>query len=215
VSPAKTTEQPNGHHVQPEAPAEPNSKPDAAAASGPDSPPERPDNPSREKEAIEVTGSRSPRSKAEAEIVEAAPEAEAELSEEKQPHPPSADDPAEGADETVSNSARMVADSESPADLERTRMAAEEKAAARAPRAPLPPPRHPRPVRSTERQALSDLSSIGKTTSSPGKFDKPEEPVFAPDGVPYVSDGTWEERTWKELVRLREDMFWARVGSAQ
>ena len=216
VSPAKTAEQPNGHHVQPEAPAEPNSKPDAAAAPGPDSPPERPDNP-KEKEAVEVTGSRSPRSKAEAEIVEAAPEAEAEaeLSEEKQPHPPSADVPAEGADEPVSSSPRMVADSESPADLERTRRAAEEKAAARAPRAPLPPPRHPRPVRSTETQALSDLSSIGKTTSSPSKFDKPEEPVFAPDGVPYVSDGTWEERTWKELVRLREDMFWARVGSAQ
>ena len=28
----------------------------------------------------------------------------------------------------------------------------------------------------------------------------------------YVGDGTWEEKTWKELVRLREDMFWARVG---
>ncbi|KAF8155776.1 hypothetical protein B0H34DRAFT_798897 [Crassisporium funariophilum] len=28
----------------------------------------------------------------------------------------------------------------------------------------------------------------------------------------YVGDATWEERTWKELVRLREDMFWARVG---
>lgn len=28
----------------------------------------------------------------------------------------------------------------------------------------------------------------------------------------YVGDGTWEEKTWKELVRLREDMFWARIG---
>ncbi|PPQ70312.1 hypothetical protein CVT24_013007 [Panaeolus cyanescens] len=28
----------------------------------------------------------------------------------------------------------------------------------------------------------------------------------------YLSDATWEERTWKELVRLREDMFFARVG---
>ena len=28
----------------------------------------------------------------------------------------------------------------------------------------------------------------------------------------YVSDGSWEEKTWKELVRLREDMFWARLG---
>ncbi|KAI0251234.1 hypothetical protein BJV78DRAFT_1282729 [Lactifluus subvellereus] len=224
VSPVRTAEQPNGHHVQPEAPAEPNSKPDVATAPGSDSPPEGPDNnPPREKEAAEVTGSRSPTSKAEAEIVEAAPEAELseKTSEEKQPRPPSADDPAEGADEPVSSSsARMVAnadgdDDSSPADLERIRRAAEEKAAARAHPAPLPPPRHPRPVRPTERQALSDLSSIGKTPSSPGKFDKPEEPAFAPDGVAYVSDGTWEERTWKELVRLREDMFWARVGSAQ
>jgi len=28
----------------------------------------------------------------------------------------------------------------------------------------------------------------------------------------YVGDGSWDEKTWKELVRLREDMFWARVG---
>lgn len=27
-----------------------------------------------------------------------------------------------------------------------------------------------------------------------------------------VSDATWEERTWKEIVHLREDMFWARAG---
>ncbi|KAI0049234.1 hypothetical protein FA95DRAFT_1604614 [Auriscalpium vulgare] len=35
----------------------------------------------------------------------------------------------------------------------------------------------------------------------------------SPDGAPYVSDATWEERTWKELVRLREEMFWARIGA--
>jgi Rab guanine nucleotide exchange factor SEC2 len=28
----------------------------------------------------------------------------------------------------------------------------------------------------------------------------------------FVTDETWEERTWKELVRLREEMFWARIG---
>ena len=28
----------------------------------------------------------------------------------------------------------------------------------------------------------------------------------------YVGDDSWEEKTWKELVRLREDMFWARLG---
>ena len=33
------------------------------------------------------------------------------------------------------------------------------------------------------------------------------------DSKNYVSDATWEERTWKEIVRLREDMFWARIGA--
>lgn len=32
------------------------------------------------------------------------------------------------------------------------------------------------------------------------------------EGEGFVSDATWEERTWKELVRLKEDMFWARIG---
>ncbi|KAI0676389.1 hypothetical protein C8Q78DRAFT_960715 [Trametes maxima] len=29
----------------------------------------------------------------------------------------------------------------------------------------------------------------------------------------YVGDATWEERTYKKLVRLREEMFWARIGA--
>jgi hypothetical protein len=33
--------------------------------------------------------------------------------------------------------------------------------------------------------------------------------------VVYVGDSTWEERTWKEIVRLREDMFWARIGGVR
>ncbi|KAF9269400.1 hypothetical protein L218DRAFT_976530 [Marasmius fiardii PR-910] len=28
----------------------------------------------------------------------------------------------------------------------------------------------------------------------------------------YIGDATWEERTWKEVVRLKEVMFWARIG---
>jgi len=29
----------------------------------------------------------------------------------------------------------------------------------------------------------------------------------------YVGDATWEERTWKKLVGLREEMYWgARVS---
>jgi hypothetical protein len=80
---------------------------------------------------------------------------------------------------------------------------------------PRPPPRHPHPpARSTERRVLSDLtSSMGKLDT--GKSPATAEPVYALDGMPYVGDATWEERTWKELTRLREDMFWARLGSAQ
>jgi len=33
--------------------------------------------------------------------------------------------------------------------------------------------------------------------------------------VAYVGDSTWEERTWKEIVKLREDMFWARIGGVR
>lgn len=35
------------------------------------------------------------------------------------------------------------------------------------------------------------------------------------DGEIYVGEATWEERTWKELVRLREEMFWARIGGVR
>ncbi|KAJ3880491.1 proline-rich protein [Lentinula edodes] len=35
--------------------------------------------------------------------------------------------------------------------------------------------------------------------------------------LPYTSVGhsTWEERTWREIVRLKEVMFWARVGGVE
>jgi len=32
------------------------------------------------------------------------------------------------------------------------------------------------------------------------------------DKEAYIGDATWEERTWKEIVRLKEEMFWARIG---
>lgn len=40
----------------------------------------------------------------------------------------------------------------------------------------------------------------------------------APEDDPiglYVGSATWEERTWKEITRLREDMFWARIGAVR
>ena len=32
------------------------------------------------------------------------------------------------------------------------------------------------------------------------------------EGEGFASDVTWEEHTWKVLVTLKEDMFWARIG---
>ncbi|KAF8509594.1 hypothetical protein BU17DRAFT_70377 [Hysterangium stoloniferum] len=42
----------------------------------------------------------------------------------------------------------------------------------------------------------------------------------SPDSKPVdngtcISERTWEERTWKTLVKLREDMFWARIGGVR
>ncbi|KAH7887024.1 hypothetical protein F5I97DRAFT_1967068 [Phlebopus sp. FC_14] len=31
----------------------------------------------------------------------------------------------------------------------------------------------------------------------------------------FASDATWEERTWKEVARLRDEMFWARIGGVR
>ncbi|TFK26140.1 hypothetical protein FA15DRAFT_703121 [Coprinopsis marcescibilis] len=31
----------------------------------------------------------------------------------------------------------------------------------------------------------------------------------------YIGDATWEERTWKHIVRLREEMYWARIGGTR
>lgn len=129
---------------------------------------------------------------------------------------------AEGAGSSTAND-QDAEPSESPRALEKMKMTAiaSEDEATAAPRPPLPPPRHPRPppVRSTEqRRALSESPTSSSGNMGVGKSDKsgkPVEPEYALDGMPYVGDGTWEERTWKELTRLREDMFWARVGSAQ
>jgi len=40
-----------------------------------------------------------------------------------------------------------------------------------------------------------------------------KDPKMYDGNEAFVGDATWEERTWKELVRLREEMFWARIGA--
>ncbi len=55
--------------------------------------------------------------------------------------------------------------------------------------------------------ALRDKTLVGDEKEKKQRGHSEEK-----DLANYVGDATWEERTWKELVRLRQDMFWARVG---
>ncbi|EPQ52073.1 hypothetical protein GLOTRDRAFT_140523 [Gloeophyllum trabeum ATCC 11539] len=55
---------------------------------------------------------------------------------------------------------------------------------------------------------IADQRDIEKTEM---KEEQPEQNVNEETGL-FVGDATWEERTWKEIVRLKEDMFWARIG---
>ncbi len=237
----KALEQLNGHHVEPETRAEPEAKanapdPVAAAESDPLPPSEQPGSPPKEKEkekgeeeavaglsaaeATEGSAALAPlgaEAETETEIVHVTGEATAELngggqSEETPPQQPMLS----GDGSTLRGDAAVEKVSAEGAS---------DAAAVQAPHhAPLPPPRRlPLPVRPTERQALPDMASLNDDkgadhhSRSRGTLggEKPEEQGFAPDGTPYVGDGTWEERTWKELTRLREDMFWARMGGAQ
>jgi hypothetical protein len=64
---------------------------------------------------------------------------------------------------------------------------------------------------SEKREAEEKPAANGHLDEDAGEEKKDEEE----DHEAYVGDVTWEERTWKELVRLREDMFWARIGAAR
>lgn len=44
--------------------------------------------------------------------------------------------------------------------------------------------------------------------------DSGEEKKPTEEDTQFVGEHTWEERAYKEIVKLRENMFWARVGSA-
>ena len=60
-------------------------------------------------------------------------------------------------------------------------------------------------------QASSEVNLSSDEDHRSLSESKAEEEEVVDDGV-YVGDTTWEERTWKEVVRLRENMFWARIG---
>ncbi|KAG8925837.1 hypothetical protein FRC00_003558 [Tulasnella sp. 408] len=75
-----------------------------------------------------------------------------------------------------------------------------EKPIAEKPVAPpaLPPREHDAPAVPSKQQ---DGDADGK--------------VVEDDERVVVTDRTWEDRTWKELTRLKMEMFWARVGGVQ
>ncbi|KAF9450598.1 hypothetical protein P691DRAFT_758015 [Macrolepiota fuliginosa MF-IS2] len=71
--------------------------------------------------------------------------------------------------------------------------------------APPPlPPRRPEPVK--EKKEKDGVKSTDVDGSEAGE-DEGERV--------YVGDATWEERTWKELTKLREEMYWARIGAVR
>ena len=208
--------QPNGHDVEPQTRTEPDAKADVTnpvVAPESDAPPasEQSDNSQREEEVVagrptaETTeGSAVPTtSGADAGVVDVTGEAVV------------AEPSVDKSDETPQRRLLSGDQDGSPPHGDAT---VEDTAAARPPLTrPPPPPRRPRPVPSTERRALADTDNAATVLEKGGKKVELEEEqaAFAPDGTPYVGDGTWEERTWKELTRLREDMFWARMGGVQ
>ncbi|THH06014.1 hypothetical protein EW145_g4376 [Phellinidium pouzarii] len=98
---------------------------------------------------------------------------------------------------------------------------------------PLPPPLPRRPDHTAQLSVSSVTKTIGERSVSDygdgdggsdenekvddmhEKQERPREDrrgVDADSPGSFVDEATWEERTWKEIVRLREDMFWARLG---
>ncbi|KZO95184.1 hypothetical protein CALVIDRAFT_538326 [Calocera viscosa TUFC12733] len=43
----------------------------------------------------------------------------------------------------------------------------------------------------------------------------PVSPIALPEEVGFTNDASWEEKAWRELVRLREDMFLTRIGAVR
>ncbi|KAJ6557912.1 hypothetical protein B0H19DRAFT_1070509 [Mycena capillaripes] len=70
----------------------------------------------------------------------------------------------------------------------------------------------PVPAELTKRDVEKEKDPfLDEESEEKGEDKKDEED----DHEAYVGDVTWEERTWKELVRLREDMYWARIGGVR
>ncbi|KAK0458802.1 uncharacterized protein EV420DRAFT_333332 [Desarmillaria tabescens] len=85
-------------------------------------------------------------------------------------------------------------------------------------------PSSPTPSHVNGKVDFGDRNVTSTSDDENEKFESPVESVPESDNEKevsdnedenkevYIGDTTWEERTWKELVRIKEDMFWARVG---
>lgn len=63
----------------------------------------------------------------------------------------------------------------------------------------------------SEREIENEVQKVDGTPENMSVSDHSAED----DPRSYVGDASWEERAWKELVKLREEMFWARVGGVR
>ncbi|KDQ58556.1 hypothetical protein JAAARDRAFT_671720 [Jaapia argillacea MUCL 33604] len=63
-----------------------------------------------------------------------------------------------------------------------------------------------------ETPTLTESAAISEAKPSEDGSDNGSSDSEASSLEMYVGTATWEERSWKEITRLREDMFWARIG---
>ncbi|KAF7971083.1 hypothetical protein HWV62_22064 [Athelia sp. TMB] len=84
-----------------------------------------------------------------------------------------------------------------------------------------------KPIAATSTNDMETSASAADIPPSPTPTILPMQPVeptsdttttardvgeMASEG--FIGETTWEDKTWRELVKLKEDMFWARVGGA-
>ncbi|KAF8507483.1 hypothetical protein BU17DRAFT_71181 [Hysterangium stoloniferum] len=78
------------------------------------------------------------------------------------------------------------------------------------PHYPSPTPSHApaTPEKSSSPSEQHSLSNNGHNNAVENGVSPDYKPA---DNGTYIGERTWKERTWKTLVKLREDMFWARI----
>lgn len=79
-------------------------------------------------------------------------------------------------------------------------------------RGSTPSPTHEKHSEAPSSPMSTILGNHTNGTAGDSTVAVPSQTDEGADSEVYVGDTTWEERTWKELVKLKEDMFWARVG---